>query len=395
MTRASPKPATQSRAGRRAEKRKARALARKAPGKRNRHGSKLLTVKRAAARHRDEPEEYAEVVDFSEDSDVDDDLVLPLPEPEVTDLGGGARVVTVDYDGAGGDRIDAWTARAADLSRQAVVRLIDEGLVTVDEARVTKAHRLAPGERIVLDIPPPRPIDCPAEDIPLEIFHEDAQLVVLAKPRGMLTHPVGRHTTGTLVNALLGHCKNLSGIGGALRPGIVHRLDRETSGLMVVAKNDKAHQALSKQFRDRTIDKLYLAAVHGFLEHPEGRIEAPIGRDPKAHDRRRVDPNKGKMAISEYRLRSTHGRLSLVEVKLLTGRTHQIRLHLAFLKHPIVGDHLYGRRDDARIFRGVALHSHRLAFTHPTTGKRLSFESPLPADIQKLLDSQPALPKKH
>jgi 23S rRNA pseudouridine1911/1915/1917 synthase len=195
--------------------------------------------------------------------------------------------------------------------------------------------------------------------------------------------------TGTLVNALLGHCKNLSGIGGVLRPGIVHRLDRETSGLMVVAKSDKAHQGLSDQFKKRTIEKLYLAVVHGHVEHVEGRIEAPIGRDPKMHDRRRVDPQRGKPATSEYRVLSEHGKLSLVQVKLLTGRTHQIRLHLAYLKHPIVGDMLYGRRDDARVFRGVALHSHKLAFIHPKTGQRLSFESPLPADIRTLLESQP------
>lgn len=387
-------------AGRKAARKAERAEVLKRPGKRTATGRRLLSVKRTSARHRgpdpagsDQLEAAAEAgAELAELADVDDDLVVPVPE--VTEVQGGARHIEVSYEGPGGDRVDAWTARATDLSREAVVRLLGDGHITVDDTPVRKNHRLVPGEQVVVDVPPPRPIDCVAEPIPLQVMYEDAQLLVLVKPRGMLTHPVGRHTTGTLVNALLAHCKNLSGIGGHLRPGIVHRLDRETSGLMVVAKSDKAHRALSDQFRGRTIEKLYLAVVHGHLEHPEGRIEAPIGRDPRAHDRRRVDPQRGKPAVSEYRARSEHGRLTLVEVRLLTGRTHQIRLHLAFLKHPIVGDHLYGRREDARMFRGVALHSHRLAFSHPVSGARLSFESPLPADIEALLAAQPALARR-
>ena len=347
---------------------------------------KRTWVKRKSARHR-APEVEEPPAAAPEPEDEEEDVIPPAPEETVD--AAGARHVEVVYEGTGGDRLDAWTARAADVSRETVVRLLEAGRVTVDGAAALKSHRLETGQRVVVDVPPPTPIDCAPEDVALEVLHEDAQLLVIVKPRGMLTHPVGKQVTGTLVNALLGHCKNLSGIGGRLRPGIVHRLDRETSGLMVVAKSDKAHQGLSEQFRARSVDKLYLAVVHGHPEHAEGRIEAPIGRDPKAHERRKIDAQRGKPAVSEYRVLSDHGKLSLVEVRLLTGRTHQIRLHLAFVKHPIVGDHLYGRREDARIFRGVALHSHRLAFSHPTTGKRMVFESPLPADIRALLDAQP------
>lgn len=319
------------------------------------------------------------------DPGVDDEV----PKAGEGDAGGeGARVVELVYDGPGGERIDSWVAaRVEGLSREGVVRLLAAGRVTVEGASVPKRHRLEPGERVRVDIPPPAPLDCAAESIPLTILHEDDSLLVVVKPRGMLTHPVGRQVTGTLVNALLGHCTNLSGIGGVLRPGIVHRLDRETSGLIVVAKSDRAHQRLSDQFRDRTVEKLYLAIVHGAPEHAQGRIEAPIGRDPKSHDRRRIDPQRGKPAVSEYRVLEKRGPLALVEVRLLTGRTHQIRLHLAYLKLPIFGDHLYGRRADAARFKGIALHSHRLAFDHPASGKRMRFESPLPADMVALLAS--------
>jgi 23S rRNA pseudouridine1911/1915/1917 synthase len=325
-----------------------------------------------------------------EDEDDDDDVIEVGEGPAIeVDRGRGARVVELVYEGPGGERIDAWVAaRIEDLSREGVVRLLDAGRVTVGGERVPKRHPLAAGERVVVDIPPPVAIACKPEKIPLSVRFEDEHLLVIEKARGMLTHPVGRHVTGTLVNALLGHCNDLSGIGGALRPGIVHRLDRETSGLMVVAKNDRAHRGLSAQFQARSVEKVYLAIAHGALEHGQGRIEAPIGRDPKGHDRRRVDAQRGKPAVSEYRVVSRHGALSLVEVLLLTGRTHQIRLHMAYLRHPIFGDHLYGRRADAAKFAGVALHSHRLGFTHPVTRAKLKFESPLPADMARLLDSQ-------
>ena len=282
-------------------------------------------------------------------------------------------------------RLDAFVAKAVEeLSRERVIGLIEEGRVTVNGKSVRKSTRLFPQDRIVVEIPPPIPIDCQAEEIPLVVLYEDDHLLVVNKPRGMLTHPVGRHVTGTLVNALLGHCRFLSGIGGALRPGIVHRLDRETSGLLVVAKSDEAHQGLCSQFKARTVEKTYLAVVSGELKHPLGSIELPIGRDLASHGRRKVDLQRGKAARTDYRVVRRVGSLTLLEIRLHTGRTHQIRVHLSYLGHPLVGDRTYGWRGGVP-FAGVALHSHRLAFRHPVTGKRLEFESPLPDDLRELL----------
>jgi 23S rRNA pseudouridine1911/1915/1917 synthase len=301
-------------------------------------------------------------------------------------MSAGERRVDLSVGVGAGARLDAYIAAAVpDLSREGACRLIAGGLVTVNGRAARKSQRVAVGDRIAVTIPPPVAVECRAEPIPLAIHHEDGHLLVVDKPRGMLTHPVGRRTSGTLVNALLAHCTSLSGIGGELRPGIVHRLDRDTSGLIVVAKSDRAHRALADQFRSRSVSKEYLAIVHGCPKHAAGRIDVPLGRDRGAHDRRRVDPRRGKPALTEYRTVSRHGRYTLLSVTLHTGRTHQIRVHLAHIRHPVVGDPLYGGRQPPPGFSGLALHSHRLAFRHPVTGRVVSFESPLPADMLALL----------
>jgi 23S rRNA pseudouridine1911/1915/1917 synthase len=289
-----------------------------------------------------------------------------------------------------GERLDQFVARALpELSRARVQRLIDEGLVTVEGRAPKASRRLSAGERVVVTIPPPEPLILEPEALPLRILYEDADLLVVDKPAGMPVHPGPGHLKGTLVNAVLAHCPDLSGIGGALRPGIVHRLDRDTSGLIIVAKNDRAHQALQRQLKERAVEKRYLALVRGDLRPDEGVIDAPIARDPRFRKRMAVVPG-GRDAVTRWRVLgrfagpgSGEPRYTLVEAKPVTGRTHQIRVHFASLGHPLVGDALYGRRS-ALVARQF-LHAAGLSFTHPSTGERLTFESPLPDDLREAL----------
>jgi 23S rRNA pseudouridine1911/1915/1917 synthase len=231
-------------------------------------------------------------------------------------------------------------------------------------------------------IPPPQPLDVEPEAIPLRIVYEDQDLLVVDKPAGLTVHPAPGHRSHTLVNALLAHCRDLSGVGGVLRPGIVHRLDRDTSGLLLVAKNDRAHAGLSKQLKERTVEKRYLALVRGRLEQREGVIEGAIGRDPRNRKRMAIVEG-GRPARTAYRVREHLEGMTLVEVAPSTGRTHQIRVHFAAAGHPIVGDALYGK-PSALVGRQF-LHAYRLAFRHPRDGRSLAFESPLPADLEEAL----------
>jgi 23S rRNA pseudouridine1911/1915/1917 synthase len=293
-----------------------------------------------------------------------------------------------------GSRLDAWLADRVELSRTRVARLVDEGMVELNGEVPRKAERLAPGDRIRIRIPPPAPARAEAEDIPLEIVWEDEHLLVVDKPPGMVVHPSPGHPSGTLVNALLHHVEDLSGIGGTLRPGIVHRLDRDTSGLLVVAKDDGTHQALSDLLKRRRIRRLYLAASWGHLDRSPLRIDAPIGRDPR--DRKRMAVVQGgRRAVTHVRVREIWPAADFLQVGLETGRTHQIRVHLAHLGHPVVGDDLYGAgwgRGMSGRHRGWArelakrtprqfLHAHRLVFRHPWTKEELRFDSDLPADL--------------
>jgi len=285
---------------------------------------------------------------------------------------------------ASGGRLDVFVARSVpELTRSRARKLIDDGFVTVDGALAKKASvTLAAGQRVEVTVPPPEPSELEPEAMPLRIVYEDGDLLVVDKPAGLAVHPSPGHRSHTLVNGILAHCDDLSGIGGKERPGIVHRLDKDTSGLIIVAKNDAAHASLAHQLKNREIDKTYLALVDGRPTQAEGMIEGPIARD--RHNRKRMAVvDGGRAARTRYRiLREVDGR-SLLEVRPETGRTHQIRVHLASIGHPIYGDSLYGRKDAAldRQF----LHAQRLAFAHPRTGQRMELEALLADDLELAL----------
>jgi len=283
----------------------------------------------------------------------------------------------------GAERLDLYVAHhCPDVSRSRARRLIEEGFVTVNGRPVKPSRLLQRGDRVVVRVPPPTPLDLEPEAIPLSIVYEDHDLLVVDKPAGMAVHPGAGRSRHTLVNALLARCPDLTGVGGVLRPGIVHRLDKDTSGLLLVAKNDRAHTALSQQLKERTVEKGYLALVVGRLEPKEGVIEGAIGRDPRNRKRMAVVEG-GRPARTAYRVREYLDDCTLVEVTPSTGRTHQIRVHLAAVGHSIVGDAVYGRPSPfvGRQF----LHACRLGFHHPADGRRLVFESPLPPDLQEAL----------
>ena len=300
-------------------------------------------------------------------------------------------VVETDQDGA---RLDHFlTALLPSQSRSHVQRLIKDGRVTGPVTSLRPSTAVRAGQAYEVDIPPPTAATPEPEAIPIRIVYEDEHLVVLDKPAGMVVHPGAGHSGGTLVNALLHHVKDLSGIGGELRPGIVHRLDRGTSGLMVVAKSDLAHQELSRQFSDREVDKEYIALVWGLVQ-PGRRIDAPIGRDPGDRQKMSTRARRARNAVTRVTFARHFKGMSLLKVAIATGRTHQIRVHLSAIGHPIVGDATYGgvRRRTASHLRAVQrlerpfLHSARLAFTHPADGRRVEFDSPLPLDLQAVLD---------
>jgi 23S rRNA pseudouridine1911/1915/1917 synthase len=277
-------------------------------------------------------------------------------------------------------------------SRSQIQRLIDEGRVQTSARQLKRSAAVHTGDRVTIDIPRPVSVAARPQELPLPILHEDSDVVVVNKPAGMVVHPAAGHAEGTLVNALLHHVKDLSGIGGELRPGIVHRLDRGTSGVMVIAKNDRAHEELARQFQDREIDKEYLALVWGVVQAGR-RIDAPIGRDP--HDRQKMSTRarRARSAVTRVTAAEHLRGVSLLHVAIATGRTHQIRVHLSAIGHPIVGDATYGgvRRQLPAHLRSLArldrpfLHAARLAFTHPTDGSRVEFIAPPPSDLQQLI----------
>jgi 23S rRNA pseudouridine1911/1915/1917 synthase len=283
-----------------------------------------------------------------------------------------------------GERLDVFLARAAGISRAAAQRLIAEGAVTASGVpRRRPAERLQAGERLEVRLPPPRPAVPEPEAVPLRIVYEDDHLLVIDKPAGMTVHPAPGHARGTLVNAVLAHCPDLPGIGGVQRPGIVHRLDKDTSGLIVVAKSEAAHQGLATQLKERRVKKTYLALVRGRLEPAAAVIDAPIGRDPSNRRRMAVVPAGGREARTAYVVRASYPGYTLVEARPETGRTHQVRVHFASLGRPLAGDVLYGgsRELAPRQF----LHAWRLRFRHPIDGRELSFEAPLPADLEGVI----------
>ena len=271
-------------------------------------------------------------------------------------------------------------------SRSLLQDWIEAGRVLLDGRAGKASAKLKPAQEVLVEIPELTPAVPQAENIPLDILYEDEHLLVLNKARGLVVHPAVSNHSGTLVNALLGHCKDLSGIRGVEKPGIVHRLDKDTSGLMVVAKNDPAHLGLTHQFQQRLVQKFYQAVVHGRPQPSRGRVEQPIGRHPVDRVRMAVNP-RGKTAITDYEVVRSCGDYSLVEMQIHTGRTHQIRVHLTWLGFPIVGDPLYGRRSNPFSIEGQALHCFRLGFRHPVEHKALEFSAAAPPDMQQLIDA--------
>ncbi len=276
-----------------------------------------------------------------------------------------------------GERLDVLLSRGGEISRSRAAALIREGCVTVAGRAETKpAARADAGARVILTMPDVKPARAEAQDLPLEILYQDAHLAVVVKPCGMVVHPAAGNGEGTLVNALLFHLDHLSGIGGEMRPGIVHRLDKDTSGLMLVAKDDATHAALSRQLSDRQMEKHYRAVVCGKMKENEGVIEKPIGRSRTDRKKMAVDEN-GRWAKTEWKTLREYPDRTLLDVHIITGRTHQIRVHMASVGHPVLGDAVYGYKRMPAAPR-LMLHAYSLSFTHPATGERLTFTAPCP-----------------
>ena len=285
-----------------------------------------------------------------------------------------------------GERLDVFLVRQQpELSRAHVQKLIASGEVLVD-GRARKANfKLKAGASVSFKLPEAAPIEVKPEDIPLDILYEDEDIIVVNKARGMVVHPAAGVDSGTLVNALLFHCHDLSGINGEIRPGIVHRLDKDTSGVMVAAKNDKAHLNLAEQIGMKTAHRSYLAVVHGNIKEEAGIIKGDIGRHPTDRKRMAIVQENGKPAVTHFKVLERFGDYTLVECRLETGRTHQIRVHMTSIGHPLVNDPKYGRCKSPFGIKGQTLHSRQLTLKHPATGEEMTFEAPLPEDMEKIL----------
>ena len=284
-------------------------------------------------------------------------------------------------------RLDVFLSESSGLTRNHIQKLIAQGLVTADGKVITKPSTPVKADSAVeISLPPEIPLDIPAQDIPLDIVYEDADLAVINKAQGMTVHPANNVYEGTLVNALLYRIKDLSGINGVLRPGIVHRLDKDTSGLLVIAKNDKAHVELQRQIQQKECRRIYVALLEGVLKSDSGFVDKPIGRS--LSDRKKMDiVANGRSALTYYTVLERFNNYTLVQFELKTGRTHQIRVHAKFLGHPVVGDKTYGYAKCRFALDGQLLHAQTLTFTHPTTGKTMSFSVPIPPYFEKVLNT--------
>lgn len=296
------------------------------------------------------------------------------------------------------ERLDSFISRSVpEITRSAALRLIDTGFATVNGQKQKPALKLKGGELVQVVVPPPVPAEPQAEDIPIEILYEDSEVVVVNKSAGMVVHPGAGNPEGTLVNALLAHCKDLSGIGGELRPGIVHRIDKDTSGTLVVAKSDRAHNALADQFKEHTIKRVYLALVYGSPKEDKGRIESIIGRHPTERKKMSTRARHGKEAVTHWRVMARYKGVTLLRLKLETGRTHQIRVHLSEAGHPLLADEMYGGggringlqdqvlKQMIRAMGRQALHAKTLGFLHPTSKEYLEFDTELPPDMAGII----------
>ncbi len=288
-------------------------------------------------------------------------------------------------DSLAGVRIDVYLAEKIPLSRSHIQRLISDSKILVNQKPCKANYKVQPADRITVEQTVPQTIELIPQAIPLQIIYEDKHIIVINKPRGMVVHPAAGNQSGTLVNALLEHCRDLSGINGVIRPGIVHRLDKDTSGVMVAAKNDSAHISLAQQIKQRTATRKYVAIVHGCIGEEHGEINAPIGRHPTDRKKMAVVFNNSRQATTLFKVIQRYNRYSVVECKLLTGRTHQIRVHMTYIGHPLVGDPKYGPQKKRYPIIGQALHSQQLLLAHPVTGEEMVFTAPLPDDMKEIL----------
>lgn len=288
----------------------------------------------------------------------------------------------------GGERIDKYLSeQLEDMTRSHIQKLIKENMVRVNGMTVKSNFKLSASDQIEVEIPELKEPDILPENIPLDILYEDQDILVVNKPKGMVVHPAPGHYTGTLVNAIMYHCKdNLSGINGVMRPGIVHRIDMDTTGSLLICKNDRAHQALAKQLKEHSITRKYHAIVHGRLKEDEGTIDKPIGRHPIDRKKMSVHCTNGREAVTHYRVLKRFQQFTYIECQLETGRTHQIRVHMSSIGHSILGDQVYGPAKCPYKLQGQTLHAKVLGITHPTTGKYMEFDAPLPDYFQGLLE---------
>lgn len=279
-----------------------------------------------------------------------------------------------------GERLDKWLcAKMPQLTRSGLQKLCDEGFVTCGQTALAKNYKVKSLDSISVLLPEAKPLDTKAEDIPLDVVYEDADLLVVNKPKGMVVHPAAGNYEGTLVNALLHHCRGqLSGINGVERPGILHRIDKNTSGLLLVAKTDFAHLRLAEQVKAHSMTRMYEAVVYGVMKEPDGTVDAPIGRDPVHRKKMTVTTLHSRNAVTHYHTVAQYGGFAHIQCRLETGRTHQIRVHMAYIGHPLAGDDVYGPKKVIRQLNGQCLHARTLGFVHPRTGERMEFTSPLP-----------------
>ena len=290
-----------------------------------------------------------------------------------------------------GNRIDKYiSSQFPDFSRSYIQKIIKDGKVFVNDKTIKASYKVTEGDNIYLEIPKLSIPDIIPENIPLDILHEDDDVIIVNKPKGMVVHPSAGHYTGTLVNALLYHCKdNLSGINGIMRPGIVHRIDMDTTGSLIVCKNDKAHRAIAEQLKVHSITRRYRAIVHGTVKEDSGTINAPIGRHPLERKKMAVNEQNGKPAVTHYQVLKRFRQFTYIECELETGRTHQIRVHMASIHHPLLGDTVYGPSKCPYPLQGQTLHAMTIGFLHPSTGEYMEFSAPLPDYFEKLLAKMP------
>ena len=285
-------------------------------------------------------------------------------------------------------RLDSYLADIkSDMSRSHISKMIKSGDIRVNGAKVKSGYELCPGDLITMEEEEPVETEVVPEDIPLDVVYEDDDVIVINKPKNMVVHPACGHSSGTVVNALLFHCRDsLSGINGELRPGIVHRIDKDTTGLIVACKNDKAHTCLAEQLARHSITRRYIALVHGNIKEDSGTVDIAIGRSDKDRKKMAAGAKNGRHAVTHFKVLERYGVYTLIECRLETGRTHQIRVHMAYIKHPLVGDEVYGIKKDSRMGNGQYLHAKVLGFIHPVSGEYMEFEAPLPKYFLEELD---------